>query len=61
LFTSGKDGCLIIHDVKDRDPKGKTREREGLQFSDEILTERSEIEQFNQEREQLETDWTSNS
>ena len=23
LFTCGKDGCLIIHDVKDRDPKGK--------------------------------------
>ena len=23
LFTVGKDGCLIIHDVKDRDPKNK--------------------------------------
>lgn len=46
LFTSGKDGCLIVHDVKDRDPKGKTRERECLQFSDEILTEKSEIDQY---------------
>lgn len=40
LFTAGKDGCLIIHDVKDRDPKGKTRERDCLPFSDEILTEK---------------------
>jgi hypothetical protein len=23
LFTVGQDGCLIIHEVKDRDPKGK--------------------------------------
>jgi len=30
LFTVGSDGCLIIHDVKDRDPKGKAREREAL-------------------------------
>ena len=40
LFSTGKDGCLIIHDVKDRDPKGKSKEREGLPFSDEILTEK---------------------
>ena len=23
LFTVGADGCFYIHDVKDRDPKGK--------------------------------------
>ena len=56
LFTVGKDGCLIIHDVKDRDPKGKSREREGLPFSDEILTEKQEIETFIQDKEQLEND-----
>ena len=56
LFTVGKDGCLIIHDVKDRDPKGKSREREGLPFSDEILTEKQEIEAFIQDKEQLEND-----
>jgi len=56
LFTVGQDGCLIIHDVKDRDPKGKAREREGLQFSDEILTEKQEIEQYIQEKETLEND-----
>jgi hypothetical protein len=44
LFSAGKDGCLIIHDVKDRDPKGKSKDREGLPFSDEILTEKSEID-----------------
>jgi len=46
LFTAGKDGCLIIHDVKDRDPKGKTRVRDCLPFSDEILTEKQEIDTF---------------
>jgi len=56
LFTCSKDGCLIIHDVKDRDPKGKSREREGLPFSDEILTERTEIDQFQQDKDQLEND-----
>jgi len=54
LFTVGQDGCLIIHDVKDRDPKGKNKERECLPFSDEILTEKTEIEQYVQEKEQLE-------
>jgi len=46
----------MIHDVKDRDPKGKGRDRESLQFSDEILTEKQEIDQYMQEREQLESD-----
>lgn len=54
LFTVGQDGCLIIHDVKDRDPKGKQRERECLPFSDEILTEKTEIDENNREIEQLE-------
>ena len=49
LFTAGEDAALIIHDVKDRDPRGGTkREREGglglggtaLMFSEEILTEK---------------------
>jgi WD40 repeat protein len=51
LFTVGQDGCLIIHDVKDRDPKGKQRERECLPFSDEILTEKTEIDENNREIE----------
>jgi uncharacterized protein (UPF0335 family) len=57
LFTVGEDGCLIIHDVKDRDPKGKERKREMLEdFSHEILTEKNEIEGINQEIEQLQND-----
>ena len=52
----GQDGCLIIHDVKDRDPKGKQRERECLPFSDEILTEKTEIDENNREIEQLQNE-----
>lgn len=43
LFTAGADSALIIHDVKDRDPRGggkRDREGLGLNFSDEILTEK---------------------
>lgn len=46
LFTVGEDGCLIIYDVKDRDPKSKAKEREILPYADEILTEKQEIEQY---------------
>ena len=49
LFTVGQDGMIIIFDVKDRDPRGGIkRDREGafLPFSDEILTEKSEIEYY---------------
>lgn len=56
LFTAGKDCALMIHDVKDRDPKGKGKDRDALQFSDEILTEKSEIDQFIQEKEQLDNE-----
>lgn len=39
LFSAGEDGNLIIHEVKDKDPKGR-REKDGIgmDFSDEILT-----------------------
>lgn len=45
LFTVGRDGCLIIHDVKERDPKAKGKMREILPYADEILTEKAEIDQ----------------
>ena len=64
LFTAGQDGCLIIYDVKDRDPKGGLkREREGLalNFSDEILTEKQEIEGYITDKEQLENEFNSTS
>lgn len=54
MFSVGQDCCLIIYDVKDRDPKSKFDQRDTLPtFSDEILTEKNESEQINQEIEQL--------
>jgi len=49
LFTAGKDGTLVIHDIKDRDPRGGLNKRDlggVLQFSEEILTEKAEMEEF---------------
>lgn len=45
MFTVGKDGCLMIHDVKERDPKARAKMREVLPYADEILTEKAEIDQ----------------
>jgi hypothetical protein len=62
LFTAGQDGALIIHDVKDRDPRGgvkRDREGLGLPFSDEILTEKQELENYVNEKESLENDFTN--
>ena len=59
LFTVGEDGCLIIHDVKDRDPKSKGKEREILPYADEILTEKQEIEAYIQDRDNLENDYNN--
>jgi hypothetical protein len=57
LFTGGQDGLVIIHDIKDRDPRGsKTREGLGLPFSEEILVDKQDIESFISEKEQLEGD-----
>ena len=57
LFTAGKDCCLMIHEVKDRDPRGGLvkRERDAglLPFSDEILTEKSEMDDITGQRDQL--------
>jgi hypothetical protein len=54
LFTAGQDGCIIVHSVKDRDPRGLKRGGEGrrLKPSEEILTEKQEIENYIQDREQ---------
>jgi cilia- and flagella-associated protein 57 len=61
LFTAGQDGALIIHDVKDKDPRGGKREREGLlNFSDEILTKREELDNYTSEKENLENEFTTN-
>jgi hypothetical protein len=52
---------LIIHDVKDKDPRGGKREREGLlNFSDEILTKREELDNYTSEKENLENEFNTN-
>ena len=57
LFTAGRDCCLMIHEVKDRDPRGGLVKRERdfglLQFSDEILTEKSEMDDILGKKDQL--------
>lgn len=59
LFTGGLDGLVIIHDIKDRDPRGAKAQREGLglPFSEEILVDKQDIETFVSEKEQLEGDF----
>lgn len=60
LMTGGQDGLLIIHDIKDRDPRGaKAREGVGLPFSEEILVNKQDIESFISEKEQLEGDFSN--
>lgn len=62
LFSGGQDGLLILHDIKDRDPRGgakRDREGLGLPFSDEILTEKQEIDNFMNEKDALETDFNN--
>jgi len=51
LFTVGQDGCIVIHTVKDRDPRGMKRETRRLKPSEEILTEKDEIQNYVQERD----------
>ena len=53
---------MIIHDVKDRDPRaGVKRDGEGLRlaFSDEILTEKSELETYVADKETCENEFIS--
>jgi hypothetical protein len=59
LFTVGRDGTLIIHEIKDKDPRGGVIKREFekvLGWSEDILTEKSEMEEFDNQKEQLENE-----
>ena len=58
LFTAGKDGCLYVHSVAYWDPRGGDRAtgRENVQFSDEILTEKQEMVEITNQKEQLHAD-----
>ena len=52
LFTASKDGSLMIMEIKDRDPRcsGSVKQARDtsnmLQFSEEILTEKQEMEEY---------------
>ena len=53
-FTVGKDGMLCIFEIKDRDPQKTGATLQQNLFSSEILTEKSEMDQFNNDAQQLE-------
>ena len=57
LFTVGQDSCLMIHEVRDKDPRGghnaNIRVENSLPFSDEILTEKTEMDEILNRRDQL--------
>lgn len=59
LFSASKDGTLMIYDIKDRDTKGPAVKKifGGIpQFSKEILTEKTEMEEFENIKDTLENE-----
>ena len=61
LLSAGKDGTIMIHDVKDRDIRGQELERAfdyGVinNFAEEILTEKTAMEQYEAQQDSLETE-----
>ena len=58
LFTAGKDCCLMVHEVKNRDPRTGAirRVRDNFQqtYSDDILTEKQALDEINGQKDQLE-------
>ena len=59
LFSAGKDGSLIIFDIKNKDPRGGVIKRDtvvGKDPNEVILTETSEIDESKNKVEQLTTE-----
>jgi hypothetical protein len=50
LFSAGRDGCLCLFEVKDREPKLRKdgKELSMISFSDEILLPLKELKKFNE-------------
>ena len=62
LFTVATDGNLYIYDIKDRDTKGPAVKREfpGIEtFSQEILVDKSELEDFKNTKDTLQNEISS--
>jgi len=50
LFTVGKDGCVIVYEIKERE-KARENKELALLYSDEILTDKQEINDVQQKLE----------
>ena len=59
LFSVGQDGLLCIFDVKDRDPKSQESAQLQLKYSEEILTEKFQLESLKADVENLESKFKS--
>ena len=55
LFSVGEDGCVVIYEIKDKEIRSMKREREitTLQYAEEILITKGDIEELNQQMENL--------
>ena len=49
LFSVGQDGMVCIFEVKDRNISGKMQEQRKLEYSQEILTEKIEMDNMQTE------------
>lgn len=58
LFSVGQDGCLVVYDVNDRDPKLSKHDKEGisLPYAEQVLTLNSELEEYKNTKEQLQSE-----
>jgi hypothetical protein len=47
LITASRDGTLMVHEIKDKDPRGLVARKTGdANFSEEILTEKTEMDAY---------------
>lgn len=58
LFTAARDGSLMINEIKDRDPRGMAgaRKFEVANFSEEILTEKIEMDWYDNQIDSLQNE-----